>query len=759
MELLALLSAGFAAAALAPAVVRVARGSSGLVLALVPLGLTAWLATLAPEALSDSPPALHLPWVPELGVALTLRVDGLGLLMGLLITGLGALVTLYAGDYLKGHPRLGRFYGWLLLFMASMLGLVVADNALLLFVFWELTTIASFFLIGFESEQGQARQSALQALLVTALGGQALLLALLLMQWVAGTSTLSELAAAPGLREGPLALPILWLILAGAFTKSAQVPFHFWLPGAMAAPTPVSAYLHSATMVKAGVYLLARLSPALGGTPVWQGALVAVGAATFVSGALLSFGHTDLKLVLAYATVSVLGTLVLLLGLGTPEAAQAMVTYLLAHALYKGALFLVAGAVDHGAGTRDLAHLGGLLRAMPATAAVAGVAALSMAGLPPLFGFIGKELVYESSLHGPQGAWLAVVLVSGFTFLVGAAVRVGVRPFVGPRRAEVEHAHEAGLVLWGPAALLAAGGLVLGLVPGWLEPLLASAARAIAGPQAGELHLELWHGLTPALGLSAASLALGGAAFALRQPLLRGLRALHLERWGPQGLYQASLAGLVWLAEAQTRVLQSGSLHRYTAVTVATLGGLLALPLATRLGAPAWVASELHFHEGAMLLLMVAPAWVAVRTRSVLTALLALGAVGLGEAMLYVLLGAPDLAMTQVVVQTLTVVLFALVFSRFPVRPHGGRSRLWEPALSLVAGGLITWALLPLPTLPRHTRLAEAYAARTAQDAHGLNIVNAILVDFRALDTLGEIAVVAMACLGVYLLFRPSRPR
>lgn len=760
MALPVLLLIGFAAAALAPAVVRVGRRASGLILGLVPLGLTVWLATLVPEAVSSTPPGFHVAWVPELDIAFTLRADGLGLLMALLITGVGTLVVVYSGEYLKHHPGLGRFQGWLLFFMASMLGLVLADNGLLLYVFWELTTVSSFFLIGFESEKEEARQAALNALLVTVLGGQAMLLGLLLIGWEAGTLTLSELpAAGPALREGPLSLAILLLVLGGAFTKSAQVPFHFWLPGAMAAPTPASAYLHAATMVKAGVYLLARLSPVLGGTPVWQGTLVAVGLVTMVGGALLAFGHTDLKRVLAYATVSVLGTLVLLLGLGTARAAQAMAVYLVAHAFYKGSLFLVAGAVDHETGTRELPKLGGLGRAMPLTASAAGLAALSMAGLPPLFGFIGKELVYESSRHAPGSWWLAAGVGLGFVLLVGTAARTGARPFLGAPRGG-EAVHEAGPALWGPALLLGAGGLVLGVAPGLAGPLLAGAARAIAGPEGGHLELKLWHGLTPELALSAASLALGAAAFTLRVPLRRALAALHLERWGAERLYQLSLSGLKGLAELQTRVLQNGSLHRYTTVTVAATVGLLALPLLFRLGLPERPDSlGLRLYEAVGLVLLVVPAWVAVRTHSVLTALLALGVLGLGEAMVYVLLGAPDLALTQVVVQTLTVILFALVFSRFPVRPHGGHARVWDAALALAAGGLISWALLHITLQPRHTRLAEAYAARSASEAHGLNIVNVILVDFRALDTLGEATVLASASLGVYLLFRTRRQR
>ncbi|MCY1081232.1 hydrogen gas-evolving membrane-bound hydrogenase subunit E [Archangium lansingense] len=737
------------------------RRASGLVLGLVPLGLTVWLATFVPTALSSTPSTFHADWVPELGLALTLRADGLALFMALLISGLGTLVVIYSGDYLREHPRLGEFLGWLLFFMASMLGLVLADNGLLLYVFWELTTISSFFLIGFESEKEEARQAALRALLVTVLGGQALLLGLLLLGAGAGTHTLSALpAAGPALRESPYFLAILLLVLGGAFTKSAQVPFHFWLPGAMAAPTPASAYLHAATMVKAGVYLLARLSPVLGGTPVWQGTLVAAGLVTMVVGALLSFGQTDLKRVLAYATVSVLGTLVLLLGLGTAWAAWAMVVFLVAHAFYKGSLFLVAGAVDHGTGTRELPRLGGLGRAMPFTASAAGLAALSMGGFSPLFGFIGKELVYEASWRAPGGGVLALGVGLGFALLVGTALRVGIRPFLGLPREGGLQVHEAGPALWGPSLLLAVGGLVLGLVPGLAEPLLVRAARDIAGSEGSIPHLSLWHGLTPALGLSVASLVVGGGAFALRGPLRRALGALHLERWGAERLYHLSISGLTRLADVQTRVLQNGSLHRYTFITVAALVGLLALVLVSRVRWLEFPREELRLYEAVLLILLVVSACVAIRMKSVLTAVIALGVVGLAEAMVYVLLGAPDLALTQVVVQTLTVILFALVFSRFPVRAHREEhSRRWDAALSLAAGGLITWALMNITAQPRHTELAETYAARSARDAHGLNIVNTILVDFRALDTMGETTVLATAGLGVYLLFRKQRQR
>ncbi|MFB3140368.1 MAG: proton-conducting transporter membrane subunit, partial [Candidatus Acidiferrales bacterium] len=386
---------GFVMALAAPWLHRIARSTSGWVLALFPLALTVYFAGQAGRVAAGEVLAVSIDWVPSLGIALSFYLDGLSLLFALLISGIGALVVVYAGGYLAGHAHLGRFYAFLLMFLASMLGLVLANNVITLFVFWELTSVSSYLLIGFEHEREAARQAALQALLVTGLGGLALLAGLLLLGQAGGSMELSELLTrGEAIQAHPFYAPILLLILAGAFTKSAQFPFHFWLPSAMEAPTPVSAYLHSATMVKAGIYLLARFNPVLGGTELWFYIVTAAGAATMLVGAYLAFQQSDLKRILAYSTMSALGMMVLLLGLGTELAVKAAIVSILVHALYKGALFLVAGAVEHETGTRDVDRLGGLRRAMPITAAAAALAALSMAGLPPLFGFIGKEMVY-----------------------------------------------------------------------------------------------------------------------------------------------------------------------------------------------------------------------------------------------------------------------------------------------------------------------------------------------------------------------------
>ncbi|MHB8976091.1 MAG: putative monovalent cation/H+ antiporter subunit A [Trichloromonadaceae bacterium] len=729
-------------------------------LCLLPFGLTGFFLTrLGPvsrgEVLTESQ-----AWVPSLGVSFSFYLDGLSLLFALLICGVGGLIVIYAGSYLEREPRLGRFYLWLLLFMAAMLGLVLAGNLITLFLFWELTSITSFFLIGFDDHKESSRAAALQALLVTGLGGLAMLAGFLLLGHASGSFELSALlTSGEVVRSHSLYLPILLLVLAGAFTKSAQFPFHFWLPAAMAAPTPVSAYLHSVTMVKAGVYLLFRLSPVLGGTAAWNGLLEVAGGTTMLVGAWLAFLQTDLKRILAYSTVSSLGTLVFLIGLDLPFAIEAALVYLLAHALYKGSLFLVAGTVDHATGSRDVTVLGGLFSRLPLLGVAAVVAAISMAGAPPLLGFIAKEHFYAVVLTAPRAAWLssaAAILTS--LLIVAAATVVAWRPFFGRPANSLGEPHGVPVGLWLGPVVLAALGLLLALFPGLVDlPLLVPAAGAVLGaPVRFELHL--WHGFSWVLLLSAVTLA-GGGVLAWRHESWR--RTLQpragAAAWGPARVYDLALAGMLSLAGWQTRVLQNGRLRIYLLTIVGATVALVGFTLATRSGvrlAPGY--TPIFTRDLVVASLVLAAAWVALRSGSRLVAIVAMGVVGYGVALIFVQFGAPDLAMTQFIIETMTVVLFVLVFHRLPIFSllRGRKRRPLDGVVALGAGAVMTLLTLVVLTERQGSRVSGFFAEQSLPAAHGRNLVNVILVDFRALDTLGEIAVLALAGAGVLALLR-----
>jgi multicomponent Na+:H+ antiporter subunit A len=765
--MLTLLLTSFAVSLAAPWLHRWARGASHWLLALLPAGLFLYFVRFAVTA-QFAAVREAVPWVPGLGVNLSFVLDGLSLLFALLITSLGTLVVLYAGGYLAGHRDLGSFYCYLLLFMSSMLGLVLADNVIALFVFWELTSFTSYLLIGFDHQRVEARRFALQALLVTAGGGLALLAGLLLLSAVAGGSLeLSTiLAAGQPVREHPLYPAIFLLVALGAFTKSAQVPFHFWLPNAMVAPTPVSAYLHSATMVKAGIYLLARTETLLGGTPLWIWTLSICGSLTMITGAVLALRQVDLKRILAYSTITALGTLTLLLGLSFPESVVAVVVFILVHSLYKGALFLVAGAIDHETGTRDVLRLGGLRRAMPVTAAAAVLGGLSMAGLPPLFGFIGKELAYKAKLGIEEAAWLlpSVAVVTNAMTLVAAGVLV-FRPFFGRPRATPRAPHEAPLVMWLGPALLGLAGLLFGLLPQLIaEPIVRGATVAMLGAPV-PITLALWYGFNVALLLSVVTVAFGFAGYLLWDTLREGLARLDpLMRRGPERAYELAMEGLVGLAGRQTRVLQNGRLRLYLFFTLAFAVVLVA--------ATGWRYDAFEaiprlprgaFYIWVLAALVAAAGVTVVFTRSRLFAVAALGVLGFGVALLYIVFGAPDLAMTQFLVETLTVVIIVLVMQRLPRlperEPSSLASRARDGALALAAGGLVTALLLAVVARPLDTEVSDYLARESVPSGFGRNVVNVILVDFRALDTLGEILVIAVAALGGLALTRLRPPR
>lgn len=756
----------FTLAALAPALFRLFRGATHWVLGAAVAAITAYFARWVPEVADGRITRIAHEWAPLLGINLSFRADGWSLLFALIISGIGTLIVVYAGGYLKGHAQLGSFYAYLLLFMGSMLGVVLADNVVLLFIFWELTSFSSYLLIGFDHERPAARAAALQALLVTGLGGLALLAGLLLMGIAGGSLELSELLNRGEIIRGhTYYTPVLVLVLLGAATKSAQFPFHFWLPNAMQAPSPVSAYLHSATMVKAGVFLLARLSPILGGTDAWQQSVTALGAMTMVAGAVLSLGCNELKRLLAYSTVSVLGTLTMLIGLGTPYALHAAVMYLLAHALYKGALFMLAGSMAHATGMYDADRLAGLRSAMPLTATAAFLAALSMAGLPPFAGFLGKEALYEALWIGEGLALLllAAAVVSHMLLLV-VALRVGVRPFLGRTSTAPPAAHEVAFALCiGP---LAAG--AVGVAAGFSASsvgtyLVSPAVAAVRGSASDPISLALWHGLTPALGLSALTLLGGLALFALRRPLTRILAPVgSLSRSGPAAWYDAALLALNVVAKGQTRILQSGYLRTYLLITLGTAVALVGYPLLIRAETiNLLTASDVLIHEVVVAALILIAAVAAVRARSRLGAIAALGVVGYGVSLIYVFFGAPDLAMTQILIETLIVILFVLVFYYLP--PFAvlttPAARVRDLVVAGAFGALMTFLILAAGAIQSHPRISSYFAEHSVPEAHGRNVVNVILVDFRAMDTLGEITVLAIAAVGVYALVRFRKDR
>ena len=556
------------------------RRSGPLVLAAIPAALFAYFAYVFSVVSRNGPVSVTGTWAPALHLSLSFRFDGLSALFALLITGVGTLIVIYAGKYLEHHPYAARFHVSLFAFMGSMLGLVLSDNVIALFVFWELTGFTSYLLIGFEHERPEARRAATQALLVTGGGGLALLAAGLLLVNLAGTPLLSDMAGRVPLTDSPQYLAIAALVLLAAFTKSAQFPFHFWLPNAMQAPTPVSAYLHSATMVKAGVYLVARMTPILGGSAMWTGTITVVATLTMTIGALRALCETDLKRVLAYSTISALGILMLLFGMGTPQAVAAGFAYLLAHACYKGALFLVAGAVEHETGTRDVALLGGLREAMPVTAIGAALAAGSMAGIPLFGGFIAKEQFYDSirmaSLPGIWNAVLVSLAVAASMCLGAAGLVAGIAPFRG-HLAPSPAPHDAPPSLWLGPLMLGAVGVVLGILPALAAGPIALAEESVTGSRS-TLTLGLWHGFTITLLLSALTVAGSLILFNSRVRLwrLRWPAVLQTER-----LYTFALAGLDRLSRRVAPAMQSASLRSYALTVVVTAIALVSIALAT----------------------------------------------------------------------------------------------------------------------------------------------------------------------------------
>ncbi len=731
---------------------------AGLLPVAIAGSLFGWFAGMLPVVTSGGTLRYVWEWVPSLGVNVSIYIDGLSLTFALLITGIGSLVMLYSARYLAGHVHQARFSLYLTSFMLAMIGLVVSDNLLALFVFWELTTITSYLLIGFSHDTIKSRRSALQALMMTGVGGLALLAGIILIGTTAGTFEMSEINAMPGvMTESVMYLPILLLVLAGAFTKSAQMPFHFWLPNAMAAPTPVSAYLHSATMVKAGVYLMARVHPSFAGTDVWLWTLTIAGAITMVFASVMALRQTDLKLALAYTTLMALGALTLLLGNESGYTITAAATFLVVHSLYKAALFLVVGILDAQTGTREANKLFGMAKAMPITAIAAAIAALSMAGFPPFLGFIGKELKYAGAIAVASEPILVAgaVLISS-ALMVAIAGIVSFRPFWSKSGAPIPNVKEAPWPMLVGPVVLALLGAIFGIFPETLQSLVTPTVAAIVGDAEPAKELKLWAGVNLPLFLSIATFVIGFSIYALKLKLRAML--IRMTEAAPKfdNGWDKLMAGIASGSKALTRVIQTGVLKHYMFVTFATALVALAYTLFTQTtGIPSVGWPQIALWDWLVFLLVLLGTGLTVVTNSRITAIAGLGVVGIGMAMIFILYSAPDVAITQLLVETLVVVLFAAAALKLPELDRDKIGKRPFDALMALGFGVVTSIILMKVTAgPIDRELTTFFETASWPEAFGQNIVNVILVDFRALDTFGEIAVVLIAAISIFALLR-----
>jgi multicomponent Na+:H+ antiporter subunit A len=741
----------------APFLARRLGRDTGFVLAGVFVLVLAVVVVQSPDVVDGGTIDYAQPWIPTLDVAFRLRLDGLSLLFVALILGVGALIVAYCARYLRPGTSHGRLFALLTIFATSMLGLVLSADVVLLFVFWEATTLSSFLLIGGTGTTGA--KPATRALVTTGGGGLALFAGLIMIAVTVGSTDLNVILNDPQLiRDSDLAWPIGACIILAAFTKSAQVPFHFWLPDAMVAITPVSAYLHAATMVKAGIYLLLRFSPPFAEEPAWTVTLVVVGLVTCVMGALFALQQHDLKALLAYSTVSQLGLLVALVGIGTPAALATAALHLFAHALFKATLFMLVGIVDREAGSRDIRELSGLRHVMPRTALLTGLAALSMAGLPPFLGFISKEEAFYSflGLEGPPwvGALAAATAVSGAALTFAYGFRILAGAFGGP--VVQPDLYEPRTSFLAPAAVPAFMGLGLGVGVGLLNPLID---RTVLDTRlvAGTFDLALWHGFTPALGLSAVTITVGFLLFLRRAAVDRALPRLRLPVTGVQAFdsgYEQSLR--VGALVGRPALSPSLAAHLPWPLLALVALGVTGLVTGPGLGpAPAPLSRGGDWVLLAVLALSVLGLAV---TRSQLAAVTLLGTVGFVVAGWFLLAGAPDLALTQLLVEILTVVVAVLVLRRLPGAFRAGRRLRTGGAatLAVVSGGvagLATWSL----TGRRERSPAGDFLLEQSEPlAGGTNVVNTVLVDFRGLDTWGELTVLAVAVIGLLSLLRRS---
>lgn len=751
----------------------------------LPILLFSYFISYLPETKANGAVSRTLSWIPSFGIDFTARVDGLGLLFALLITGIGALVVLYSIYYLsKEKEKLNTFYVYLLLFMGAMLGVVLSDNLIVMYAFWELTSFSSFLLIGYWYHREKSRYGAQKSMMITVLGGLAMLGGIILLYLMTGTFSISEIVPmASEIMEKPYFVPALLCFLLGAFTKSAQFPFHIWLPDAMEAPTPVSAYLHSATMVKAGIYLVARMSPVFAESGIWLWLVASFGIVTLFWGSFSAVKQTDLKGILAFSTISQLGLIMSLLGLGAAAlhydsvedsfytiATTAAVFHLINHATFKGSLFMVVGIVDHETGTRDIRKLGGLMSFMPITFTLAMIGAFSMAGLPPFNGFLSKEMFFTGMVNilevdifnldtwgilFPVLAWIASV----FTFIYSMVLVF--KTFTGKFQPEKldKKPHEAPFGMLISPIILASLVVIIGFFPNILSSTIIAPALGVIMPGlVFDVHISFWHGFTPELFMTLGVIAFGVLLYTTLDKW-RQIYDLFPERLALNRFYDGGIEGMQIFSSNLTRTYMNGFIRTYLLYIftffILLLGTTLVWKNAFKLSTND--LSSIGFYEVLLALIIAAASISILFAKSRLTSIILLGAVGYTVALFFVLFRAPDLALTQLVIETVSVSLFLLCFYHLPKLKRNEeriRFKAVNLAVSIGVGAIVTLIALSAHSNKLVESIAGYYVENTYKEAAGKNMVNVILVDFRGFDTMFEICVLGIAALGIFAMIK-----
>lgn len=782
MSLILLIILPFVGSLVAAVLPANARNTESTLAGLIALFCTVQTALYFPEIADGGVLRQELTWLPALGMNLVIRMDGFAWMFSMLVFGIGSLVVLYARYYMSPADPVPRFFSFFLAFMGAMAGVVLSGNIIQLVFFWELTSLFSFLLIGYWHHREDARRGARMALTVTGTGGLCLLAGMLVIGHIVGSYDLEHvLGAAELVRDHPLYLTALVLVLLGAFTKSAQFPFQFWLPNAMAAPTPVSAYLHSATMVKAGVFLLARLWPVMGGTEPWFWLVGGAGVLTLLIGGYAAMFQNDLKGLLAYSTISHLGLITLLLGLNSPLAAVAAVFHIMNHATFKASLFMAAGIVDHESGTRDIRRLSGLRTMMPVTATLATVASAAMAGVPLLNGFLSKEMFFAETVFIDTTPFVATALPIAATvagmFSVAYSLRFVVDVFWGAPATDLPHEpHEPPHWMRVPVELLVCACLLVGVLPAWsVGQYLNAAALPVVGGELPAFSLAVWHGINTPLIMSLVALAGGAALYqVLRWQRSRGrIDAPPLmHRISGRRIFEAALTLLTQWGRRGRRLLSTRRLQWQMLWLVLFTLVAGAMPLWTR-GLQLGDRGTLPLSPAFVMIWMLgivcamAAAWQAKYHR--LAALTLMGGAGLCTSVTFLWFSAPDLALTQIAVELVTTILILLGLRWLPKRdeslPASGASatlararRLRDLALAMAAGGGMAWLAFAMMSRPFAQSTSTFFLERAQTEGGGTNVVNVMLVDFRGFDTFGEIVVLGIVAITVYALLRRFRP-